>query len=51
MVERGQEVYRAHRWSSERSRFLSIAESLLRAPKRLAFQVGTQPKPELEGKG
>jgi glycosyltransferase involved in cell wall biosynthesis len=29
MVERGQEVYRAHNWSSERSRFLSVADHLL----------------------
>jgi hypothetical protein len=29
MVERGQEVYRAHQWSSERSRFLSLAKDLI----------------------
>jgi glycosyltransferase involved in cell wall biosynthesis len=35
MVERGQEVYRTHRWSSERSRFLSLAKRLLAGTKRL----------------
>jgi glycosyltransferase involved in cell wall biosynthesis len=29
MVERGQEVYRAHQWSSERSRFVNLAKNLL----------------------
>jgi glycosyltransferase involved in cell wall biosynthesis len=35
MVERGQQVYRTHRWSSERSRFLSVAAGLLKGEKRL----------------
>ncbi len=29
LVERGQAVYRAHRWSSERSRFVSLVAGLL----------------------
>jgi glycosyltransferase involved in cell wall biosynthesis len=35
MVERGQEVYRKHMWSSERSRFLSLAKRLLEGKERL----------------
>ena len=35
MVERGQEVYRTHKWSSERSRFLNLAKGLLGGTKRL----------------
>jgi glycosyltransferase involved in cell wall biosynthesis len=30
IVERGQEVYRAHRWASERTRFVSMVSALLR---------------------
>jgi len=51
LVKRGQGVYRAHQWSSERLRFVRTAESLLRSPKRFAFRVGAQPKPELGGRG
>jgi glycosyltransferase involved in cell wall biosynthesis len=30
MVERGQEVYRAHKWSSERTQFVNLVSSLLK---------------------
>jgi glycosyltransferase involved in cell wall biosynthesis len=36
MVERGQHVYRAHKWSSERLRFLSIVDGLLKMPEHPA---------------
>jgi glycosyltransferase involved in cell wall biosynthesis len=35
MVERGQQVYRTHMWSSERSRFLSLAVGLLKGKNRV----------------
>jgi glycosyltransferase involved in cell wall biosynthesis len=38
LVERGQAVYRAHRWSNERSRFVSLVAGLLKVPGRSAVQ-------------
>jgi glycosyltransferase involved in cell wall biosynthesis len=38
MVERGQEVYRAHKWSTERLRFVSLVERLLKGEGRSAGQ-------------
>jgi glycosyltransferase involved in cell wall biosynthesis len=38
MVERGQKVYRAHQWSSERSRFVSLAHGLLSTARRSTAQ-------------
>jgi glycosyltransferase involved in cell wall biosynthesis len=35
-VERGQEVYRRHKWSSERARFLALVDRLLTPKKDLA---------------
>jgi glycosyltransferase involved in cell wall biosynthesis len=35
MVECGQEVYQTHKWSSERSRFVSLAKDLLAATVRV----------------
>lgn len=41
MVERGQSVYRAHQWSSERLRFVNLAHGLLPSTaKRSAVQAG-----------
>jgi len=40
-VERAQQVYRAHRWSTERSRFVSLVEALLKTD-----QSSTIPTPE-----
>jgi hypothetical protein len=41
MVERGQNVYRAHQWSSERLRFLNLAHGLLRTVKRSTAKAGS----------
>jgi glycosyltransferase involved in cell wall biosynthesis len=32
MIERGQEVYRAHQWSGERRRFVSLVAALMKVP-------------------
>jgi glycosyltransferase involved in cell wall biosynthesis len=37
IVERGQEVYRKHKWSSERLRFLSLVDRLLISSRRIPF--------------
>ena len=42
MVERGQEVYRAHKWSTERLRFVSLVEGLLKGEGRSAVQPSPQ---------
>ena len=39
MVGRGQEVYRAHKWSTERLRFVSLVERLLQGEGRSAMHV------------
>jgi glycosyltransferase involved in cell wall biosynthesis len=36
LIERGQEIYRRHKWSVERLRFVSLVENLLSAAKRSA---------------
>jgi len=36
LIERGQEIYRRHKWSVERLRFVSLVENLLSATKRSA---------------
>jgi glycosyltransferase involved in cell wall biosynthesis len=36
VIERGQKVYQAHKWSSERARFVSLAEELLQEAGRSA---------------
>jgi glycosyltransferase involved in cell wall biosynthesis len=41
MVERGQNVYRAHQWSSERLRFLDLAHGLLSKAKRPTAEAGS----------
>jgi glycosyltransferase involved in cell wall biosynthesis len=46
IVERGQEVYRKHQWSSERSRFVNLVAGLLRRATRPAVQT-VEPLPEL----
>jgi len=38
IVERGQEVYVAHKWSNERLRFVSVVDRLLNVPGRPAIQ-------------
>jgi glycosyltransferase involved in cell wall biosynthesis len=38
MIERGQEVFRAHNWSSERLRFLSLVDDLLNGAGRSTVQ-------------
>jgi predicted glycosyltransferase/glycosyltransferase involved in cell wall biosynthesis len=44
MVERAQGVYRAHKWSSERLRFLSLAEELLEVPAGSAIEAEGEPR-------
>jgi glycosyltransferase involved in cell wall biosynthesis len=39
IVKRGQEVYRTHKWSGERLRLVSLADGLLKRPKRSSAQV------------
>jgi len=39
MVERAQGVYQAHKWSTERTHFLSLVEALLTAPRNSTSQV------------
>jgi glycosyltransferase involved in cell wall biosynthesis len=41
VIERGQEVYRAHRWSSERLQFVSLVEGLLKTRERGPVSVGS----------
>jgi len=38
IVKRGQQVYLAHKWSSERERFLTVLEGLLNGPNRTALK-------------
>lgn len=40
MVERGQEVYRAHRWGNERTRFVNLVSSLLKVAIFCALLMG-----------
>jgi glycosyltransferase involved in cell wall biosynthesis len=39
LVDRGQEVYRAHQWTNERSRFVEVAKRLLQGSARSATRV------------
>jgi glycosyltransferase involved in cell wall biosynthesis len=41
VIERGQAVYRAHRWSSERLQFVSLVEGLLKTRERGPVSVGS----------
>jgi glycosyltransferase involved in cell wall biosynthesis len=43
LVERGQQVYLAHKWSNERLRFLSIVDGLLNVEGRSAGRCGGRP--------
>jgi glycosyltransferase involved in cell wall biosynthesis len=47
MVERGQEVYRAHQWSSERRQFVSLAIGMLSAAGEANAQATVQPASEV----
>jgi glycosyltransferase involved in cell wall biosynthesis len=47
IVERGQEIYGTHKWSSERLRFVSLADRLLKPAKRPSAQTEESPVPEL----
>ena len=47
VVERGQEVYRTHMWSSERSRFLSLAVGLLKGKEHSPTRAGKPTNAEL----
>lgn len=42
LAERGQEVYRVHRWSSERLQFVGLVESLLKTPEHGLASVASQ---------
>ena len=43
VVDRGQEVYRAHQWTTERLQFVELAKSLLKGRLRSATLVGERP--------
>jgi glycosyltransferase involved in cell wall biosynthesis len=43
VVERGQEVYRAHKWSTERLRFVSLVDGLLKAAGHSAGKARERP--------
>jgi glycosyltransferase involved in cell wall biosynthesis len=43
VVSRGQEVYRAHKWSTERSRFVELARSLLNEDLSAVTRVAERP--------
>jgi glycosyltransferase involved in cell wall biosynthesis len=51
MVERGGEVYRAHKWSSEQLRFMSIVSGLLNVAGRSAIQPEGRPVSLLGSQG
>jgi predicted glycosyltransferase/glycosyltransferase involved in cell wall biosynthesis len=44
MIERGQKVYRAHKWSSERLRFVTHTEELLKVPAPSPLKVQRGPR-------
>lgn len=43
VVDRGQRVYRAHQWTTERSQFVELAQSLLKSRLPSATRVGERP--------
>ena len=47
IVERGQEVYRAHEWSAERLRFISLADGLLKGAGSSSERAQGRPAPVL----
>jgi len=49
IVDRGQEVYRAHAWSAERQRFVNLTDQLLKGTRLSTESAQGRPAPVLGG--